>query len=111
MSYWWHSAAAPTAAGAGLVVVTPATVAAIAATPAATERGSVQTPLPAPTGLLITNLAETQLTVDWAGVVGARSYDVERNGTIIATNVVQTQYDDTGLSPNTSYRYRISAKP
>lgn len=111
MSYWWHAAAASTAAGAGIAVATPTTVAAIAATPSPTKKGSAQAPLEAPTALLITNLAETELTLDWPPVIGATKYDIERNGFIIVINWTFTSYNDTGLTPSTTYRYRVMAKP
>jgi chitinase len=39
-------------------------------------------------------------------MVGASGYDIERNGAVVASDVVGTSYSDTGLSPSTTYTYR-----
>ncbi len=56
----------------------------------------------------LTPLSSTEIRVDWAAVTGGDGYKVIREGTEIAdTN--QLTYTDTGLIPNTSYRYRIDS--
>ena len=50
---------------------------------------------------------ESSVTVSWAPVTGASSYDLEIDGKVY--NVKGTSYKVTGLKPNTSYSYRIRA--
>ena len=50
---------------------------------------------------------ESSVTVSWASVTGASSYDLEIDGKVY--NVKGTSYRVTGLKPNTSYSYRIRA--
>ena len=109
--YWWHTTGVGVGGGAVNGLATPASVAAVAATPTPTKRANAIAPLEFPTGLFISNLGETQLKVNWPTVPGASRYDVERNGVIIATDVILTQYDDSGLTPATTYRYRVLSKP
>jgi hypothetical protein len=42
-------------------------------------------------------------------VEDASGYDVERDGTVIAYDLSDTSYSDTGLTPSTSYTYRVRA--
>jgi hypothetical protein len=111
MSYWWHSSASSVAVSGANAVATPATVAATAATPATTDRATAIAPLEAPTALLIFNLTQTELTLSWAESPGATKYDIERNGVIVFTDWPLTAVFDNGLTPGTSYRYRVMAKP
>ncbi|MEK7123384.1 MAG: IPT/TIG domain-containing protein, partial [Patescibacteria group bacterium] len=63
------------------------------------------------------NVGEISLRVDWtAPAGGAASYKVERcqgsgcvNFSQIASGVTTLYYDDSSLSPNTTYRYQIRA--
>ncbi len=68
----------------------------------------------APTGLVATPTGPSSVRVSFNEVPGASGYDVERatgtsaDWTRVAT--VQTvTYEDTGLLPETSYRYRVAA--
>jgi hypothetical protein len=68
----------------------------------------------APTGLVATPTGPSSVRVSFNAVPDATGYDVERatgtstDWTKVAT--VQTvTYDDTGLLPETSYRYRVAA--
>ncbi|MBI4136311.1 MAG: hypothetical protein HY481_02075 [Candidatus Vogelbacteria bacterium] len=78
------------------------------------------TPPTVPTGLIISDVTDSAITLNWdpstdpvvsgqttAGVAG---YKVYRNGaaTPIAT-VTATNYQDTGLTANTAYTYQVSA--
>ena len=50
---------------------------------------------------------EESITVSWASVAGATSYDLEIDGKVYRVN--GTSHRVTGLKPNTSYSYRICA--
>jgi hypothetical protein len=51
------------------------------------------------------------MTLSWTAVTGASRYDIERNGVIVVSDWLFTSLFDEGLSPGTSYRYRVLAKP
>jgi fibronectin type 3 domain-containing protein len=55
-------------------------------------------------------VGETTVTVGWTAVTGATSYDVERTGpagSAWSSDLTATSHQDTGLSANTSYSYRV----
>ncbi|BDG01214.1 fibronectin type III domain-containing protein [Anaeromyxobacter oryzae] len=62
-----------------------------------------------------TEIAATSVTVQWAAAAGAARYNVQRatgaNGvwTNVATSLLTTSWTSSGLAPNTSYAYRITA--
>ncbi len=64
-----------------------------------------------PTNVQATATIATGATLSWNGVANAASYDVFENGRTapIATNVMKTTYDVTGLTPNTPYTFTVSA--
>jgi fibronectin type 3 domain-containing protein len=72
------------------------------------------TPPATPTNLVATAGA-TQITLNWNASPGATSYNVKRTtifgGTFItiATGVAATNYPDTGLTPDVTYYYVVSA--
>ncbi len=53
---------------------------------------------------------DTEASLSWPAVSGAKTYEVERNGAVIATGVTGTTYADAALSPGTTYKYRVRAK-
>jgi fibronectin type 3 domain-containing protein len=71
----------------------------------------------APTGLAALATSHVRIDLAWNSVLGARSYIIKRSTTndgpysIIATGAGTTflTYADTGLAPNTTYYYVISA--
>ena len=63
----------------------------------------------APENLIATAVSTSQINLSWDEVTGASGYDVERNGVVIAWDVVPTAYQDTGLTASTSYTYRVRA--
>jgi titin len=68
-------------------------------------------PPPAPASLTATAVSATQIDVSWQAVsdpVGINHYVVYRDGAQVAT-VVGTSYSDTGLQPETTYRYQVTA--
>ena len=67
----------------------------------------------APTGVTVTALSPSSVRVTFSAVGGATSYVVERaagTGAFAEAGTTQsTTFDDTGLLPSTSYRYRVAA--
>jgi hypothetical protein len=83
--------------------LTLATGATLASTATVTTAGTRWGP---PLGLIATPISDTQIDLSWSAVAGASGYDIDRNGVVIATDVVGTTYGDTGLNPGTTYTYR-----
>ncbi len=61
-----------------------------------------------PSAPTLSNVTSGSITVSWTSVAGATSYSLQRNGTTIA-NPSTSPYNDTGLTPNTNYCYRVAA--
>jgi hypothetical protein len=77
------------------------------------DGGTTGPGLTAPTNIQVTALSQTSLRVTWGAVSGATGYRVERapqggNFASVGTPTEPT-FDDTGLSANTTYRYRVAA--
>jgi chitodextrinase len=69
------------------------------------------TPPSVPTGLKGTAVSSTQINLSWRASsdnVGVAGYTVYLNNAILA-NVTGTSYKHTGLTPGTTYAYRVSA--
>jgi chitodextrinase len=69
------------------------------------------TPPSVPTGLSATAVSSTQINLSWTAStdnVGVTGYDVFRNGTQVGTTAT-TSYQDTGLTPDTTYSYTVAA--
>lgn len=62
-----------------------------------------------PQNFSATPLSASEVVLGWDPLLGATSYDIERDGVIIAQYVVGNSYNDTGLAPNTAYSYRVRA--
>lgn len=60
-----------------------------------------------PLNLTATPVSASRVDLDWDPVMGAGSYDVERDGAVIAYSVTATSYSDTGLTAATEYSYRV----
>jgi hypothetical protein len=75
------------------------------------DGGGTTVPAP-PTGLNATATGANSIQVTWTASTGATSYNVYRDGTA-ASNLVGTStgtsFNDTGLSPSTTYQYWVSA--
>jgi chitodextrinase len=69
------------------------------------------TPPSAPKGLTATAVSSTQVNLSWTAStdnVGVTGYRVSRNGTQVGTPS-GTTFQDTGLTPSTTYNYTVSA--
>src|SRR5215475_2430437 len=75
---------------------------------------NVQTPPPAPTGLVAT-AGNAQVSLSWNASSGATSYNVKRSTTsggpytTIATGVTSTSFTNTGLTNGTTFFFVVSA--
>lgn len=77
----------------------------------ATADSSDINPPTIPSGVNASIVTETTITLAWSASIddtATTGYRILRDGIEIATSTV-TSYNDTGLSPETQYRYRISA--
>ncbi len=68
---------------------------------------------PAPGTPSYTNISTTSLTVNWTSSTGATSYNVYRSPSSSGTysqigTTSTTSYGDTGLTPNTTYWYKVA---
>lgn len=95
------------------VGVTTTTVIGTATIPTPTVVGRGQdasvTFLDPPLNLTATTISTSQIDLDWDAVTGAATYMVMRNGVVVQTGVVPTNWSDTGLTSNTTYTYRVKA--
>ena len=66
-------------------------------------------PPPAPGAPQLSAVSSTSVQLGWTAVSGATEYEVRRDGQAVTTTS-STSYLDTGLSPETSYSYRLVAK-
>ncbi len=64
--------------------------------------------LPAPEGLRSTFVDRGRAVLNWQGVDGAQSYEILRDGVVVATDDGRW-YTDLGLSPGTTYDYQVRA--
>ena len=71
--------------------------------------GTVAAGWGAPQNLQAIAVSTSEIDLSWEAVPSATGYDVERNGVVIATDVADTSYQDTGLASSTSYTYRVRA--
>lgn len=63
--------------------------------------------VPTPTGLSATPVSATEIALDWNDAPGASGYDIERDGSVIVYGHAVSNYNDTGLTPSTTYTYRV----
>jgi fibronectin type 3 domain-containing protein len=71
--------------------------------------------LPTPTGFNATAVSSSTIILSWNAVSGANGYRIERrtgsaNFVALLDNVASTNFQDSTLSPNTKYDYRLTAK-
>ncbi|MER7949316.1 PHB depolymerase family esterase [Streptomyces sp. NPDC096079] len=64
--------------------------------------------LPAPSGLAVTSVTDTTVSLSWSAVAGAASYQVYRGGTRVGGGS-SAGYTDTGLASGTAYAYTVAA--
>jgi Concanavalin A-like lectin/glucanases superfamily/Fibronectin type III domain len=75
--------------------------------------GGDSTPPDTPTGLTAAPTGQTSIHLTWDATtdnVGVTSYQVVRDGSVVASLGNVTSYDDTGLQPGTLYSYTVRAK-
>ncbi|HET7794320.1 MAG TPA: PHB depolymerase family esterase [Rhizobacter sp.] len=66
--------------------------------------------LPAPTGVATSGATASSMTISWAAVSGAASYNVYRNGSKVnGAAVTATSFNDTGLTAATTYSWTVRA--
>jgi chitodextrinase len=66
----------------------------------------------APSGVAVSSRTTTSVSLSWAAStdnVAVTAYDVYRNGTLAGSSA-SASFADTGLSPNTTYSYTITAR-
>ena len=87
------------------------TVSSACSTTSVTRSVTVSIPLPAPAGLTAARTGTNEITVSWSPLPGVTSYSLARQSGVGGDlRVVSgTQITDTGLAPNTTYAYRVSA--
>ncbi|HUE58146.1 MAG TPA: fibronectin type III domain-containing protein, partial [Acidimicrobiales bacterium] len=69
-------------------------------------------PPTAPTNLHGTAVSDSGIDLTWSsstGGSGVAGYKVLRNGTVVGTTFGATSFADTGLSPSTTYTYKVEA--
>jgi len=76
---------------------------------ATTQAGSTPT-LPTPTISAVTALSTTALRVAFSTHGEYADYQVERNGTVVASGVTASPFDDAGLTAGTTYSYRVRGR-
>jgi len=76
-----------------------------------TQATSAYSPLPAPTGLTVTQSTDSSISFVWQSVSGAHGYAVYRDGSMLTppSPVTDPNYTDTGLLSGTTYEYTVSA--
>jgi len=70
------------------------------------------TPPTVPTNLVASSITSTTVMISWTAStdnVGVVGYKVYCDGTERATGILTNFYQDTGLTPNTTYAYTVSA--
>jgi len=77
------------------------------------DDGGTGPSLTVPTNVQVTIVSQTSLRVTWTSVSGATGYVVQRasaGGDFASVgSPTETTFDDTGLTPSTTYRYRVAA--
>lgn len=55
-------------------------------------------------------LSPTEIRVTWNSVTSATGYDVERDGVVVSSNQAGTTFNDSDLTADTNYSYRVRAR-
>ena len=61
----------------------------------------------APENLFATSLGESTIALTWQRSENANSYNIYRDGELVATDITLLLYSDNGLTPNTEYCYVV----
>lgn len=75
----------------------------------ATKAKTSPNPPSIPSGVTVTTVSNSKIKITWYNQTGA-TYDIERNGVLIAQDLTAASYEDSGLAPETAYKYSIQAK-
>lgn len=70
------------------------------------------TPPTKPSSLAALAVSNTQINLAWTGstdLVGVYGYNIYRNGALVANVTSSDSYQDTGLTPSTTYEYTVAA--
>lgn len=62
-----------------------------------------------PTGLRATDVREGIISLTWDAIASASSYDVYRNGELIAANLTENTYSDTQMAIDADHQYAVAA--
>lgn len=62
-----------------------------------------------PAGLRATDVREGIISLTWDAIASASSYDVYRNGELIAANLTENTYSDTQMAIDANYQYAVAA--
>lgn len=66
--------------------------------------------LPAPSGLAVSGVTASTVSLSWSAASGASSYNIYRNGVKANAGVVtMTTFTDSSLAPSTAYSYAVTA--
>jgi fibronectin type 3 domain-containing protein len=80
--------------------------------PAAISGKTLPETLDTPAGLTITGQTQNSISLSWGAVSGAEGYSVTRSGGSggpSTKTTASTSYTDTGLTPDTTYGYQVTA--
>jgi hypothetical protein len=64
---------------------------------------------PTPPVLTVTVVTSTRNDLAWTAIPAASSYDIERNGTVLAYGYAGTTYSDTAATSGGTDTYRVRA--
>jgi chitodextrinase len=105
-----HTLTAVARDAAGNTATAPAIIVTVSNTSGSSQSPDT-TPPSVPAGLTATAISSSQITLSWSAStdnVGVAGYKVYRGGVQIATTA-NTTYQNTGLSPSTTYTYTFAA--
>ena len=94
---------------AGFALPTDWNFTTVAATPPAGGGGGTTPTVTTPTNFRAVAISTSQINLTWTAVSGATGYILYRGATTVATLGTVTSFEDTGLTADTFYSYRLVA--